>query len=435
MDTSEWSSNIAARNKEPIVTVREILQDSDVDDQIIEPCSSHSPRKRNHCEVEKNSIVNPSIRRKPSNEKGQVSPAKRQCNVRGMESNCLQTEYNGKSRGTVFMERQIAASKKGNERIPETPNIGKQLEGLMVTLSGSAPPSAGSGPEPSGTNETTPVEAKMVPIDTLSPALAHLSSAHHENPRSGSISSSSESLHYIYHNLERNYGNIPHNTSKAQPPKKRSDKYETKLNNTEPNQNCEHISNTFEYLFPTVKDRIEQQRSQFDTVTERINEIFSLIQQGERLLQNAMTTENASQLELLIDIITHVLTEDLRIDDSTSAIPDFSPERDFVAQVTNVYVSTDPSQALEELWKFARSNMGVILSEKEEVFIENIKSLNATQTRLKEEWNMLNSKEDKNSFKFMLEMNSSERGNLLQRAWDLKKEIANFYMCADTRNK
>ncbi|TGO11789.1 hypothetical protein BTUL_0101g00100 [Botrytis tulipae] len=321
--------------------------------------------------------------------------------------------------------REIAASKKGNERITETPNIGKQLEGLIVTLSGSAPPSAGSGPEPSGTNETTSVEAKIpklrAPIDTLSPALAHLSSAHHENPRSSSISSSSESLHYKYHNLKRNYENIPHNTSEAQPPKKRSDKYETKLNNTEPNQNCEHISITFEYLFPTVKDRIEQQRSQFDTVTERINEIFSLIQQGERLLQNAMTTENASQLELLIDRITHVLAEDLRIDDSTSAIPNFSPER------------TDPSQTLEELWKFARSNMGVILSEKEEVFIESIKYLNATQTRLKEEWNMLNSKEDKNNFKFMLEMNSSERAKVLQRAWDLKKQIANFYMCADTR--
>ncbi|KAF7953583.1 uncharacterized protein EAE97_000982 [Botrytis byssoidea] len=390
MDTSEWSSNIAVRNKEPVVTVREILQDSDVDDQIIEPCSSHSPRKRNHCEVEKNSIINPSI-------------------------------------------REIAASKKGNERFTETPNIRKQLEGLIVTLSGSAAPSAGNRPEPSGTNETTSIKAKMIPIDTLSPALAHLSSAHHENPRSSSISSSSESLHYKYHNLKRNYENIPHNISEAQPPKKRSDKYETELNNIEPNQNCEHTSNTFEYLFPTIKDRIEQQRSQFDTVTERINEIFNLIQQGERLLQNAMTTENASQSELLVDRITHVLAEDLRIDDSTSAIPNFSPERGFVAQVTNVHVSTDPSQTLKELWKFARSNMGVILSEKEEVFIESIKSLNATQTRLKEEWNMLNSKEDKNNFKFMLEMNSSERAKVLQRAWDLKKEIANFYMCAETR--
>ncbi|TGO60276.1 hypothetical protein BOTNAR_0148g00140 [Botryotinia narcissicola] len=371
MHSSEWSSNFAVRNKEPIVTVREFLQDSDVDDQIIEPCSSHSPRKRNHFEVEINSII-------------------------------------------ILSIREIAASKKGNERFTETPNIGKQLEDLIVTLSGSAAPSAGNRPEPSGTNETTSIKAKMIPIGTLSPALAHLSSAHHENPRSSSISSSSESLHYKYHNLKRNYENIPHNTSEAQPPKKRSD------------------NNTFEYLFPTVKDRIEQQRSQFDTVTERINEIFNLIQQGERLLQNAMTTENASQLELLIDRITHVLAEDLRIDDSTSAILNFSPERGFVAQVTNVYVSTDPSQTLKGLWKFARSNMGVILSEKE-VFIESIKSLNATQTMLKEEWNMLNSKEDKNNFKFMLEMNSSERAKVLQRAWDLKKEIANFYMCAEMR--
>ncbi|TGO39880.1 hypothetical protein BHYA_0046g00340 [Botrytis hyacinthi] len=391
MDTSEWSSNLAVRNKEPIVTVREVLQDSDVDDQITEPCFSHSPRKRNHYEVERNSIITPSI-------------------------------------------REIAASEKDNERIAETPNIGKQFEGLIVTpSSGSAPQSADSGPEPSVTNETTSIEAKMVPIDTLGPALAHLSSAHHQNPRSSSISSSSESLHYKYHNLKRNYENIPYNTSEAQPPKKRSDKYETKLNNVEPNQNCEHISNTFEFLFPTTEDWIEQQRSQFDTVTERINKIFSLIQQGERLLQNAMTPENASQLELLIDRITHVLAEGLRIDDSTSAVPNFPPERDFVAQATNVYVSTDPSQTLEELRKFARSNMGVNLSEKEESFIESIKSLSATQTRLKEEWNKLNLKEDKNNFKFMLEMNSSERAKVLQRAWDLKKEIANFYMCADTR--
>ncbi|THV54399.1 hypothetical protein BGAL_0027g00100 [Botrytis galanthina] len=421
MDTSEWSSNLAVRNKEPIVTVREILQDSDVDDQIIEPCSSHSPRKRNHCEVEKNSIINPSIRRNPSNEKGQVSPAKRQCSVKGMESNCLQTEHNGKSRGIVLMERQVKLES------------GRRFKTDCHAERGSAPPSAGSGPEPSGTNETTSIKAKMVTIDTLSPALAHLSSAHYENSRSSSISSSSESSNYKYHNLKRNYENIPHKTTEAQPPQKRSDKYETKLNNTEPNQNCEHISNTFESLFATVKDWIEQQRSQFDTVTERINEIFSLIQQGERLLQNAMTTENASQLELMIDRITHALVEDLRIDDSTSVVPNFPLERDSVAQVTNVYISTDPSQTLEELRQFARSNMGVSLSEKEERFIENIESLSATQTRLKEEWNMLNSREDKDKFKFMLEMNSSERAKVLQRAWDLKKEIASFYMCADTR--
>ncbi|TGO58904.1 hypothetical protein BCON_0050g00360 [Botryotinia convoluta] len=438
MDTSEWSSNLAVRNKEPIVTVREILQDSDVDAQIIEPCSSHSPRKRNHYEVERNSIITPSIR-KPSNEKEQVSPAKRQRNDRGMESICLQTEHNGKSRGTVFIEKEIAASKKGNERIPETPNIGKRFEGFEVTLSGSAPPSSPpsdrNGPESSGTNETTSIEARMLPLDTLSPALAHLSSAHHENPRSNSISSSSKSCHYKYHNLKSNYENISHNTSEAQTPKERSDKYEYKLNNTETNQNCEHISNTFESLFPIVKDWIEQQRSQFDTITERINKIFSLIQQGERLLQNAMTTENASRLELLIDRITHVLAEDFRIDDPSSAVPNFPPERDFVAQLTNVYVSTDPSQTLEELQQFAnmRSNMGVSLNEKEARFIDTIKALGATQTKLKEEWNMLNLKEDKNNFKFMLEMNSCERAKVLQRVWDLKKEIANFYMCADTR--
>ncbi|KAF5871750.1 uncharacterized protein Bfra_008774 [Botrytis fragariae] len=445
MDTSEWSSNLAVRNKEPIVTVREILQDSDVDDQIIEPCSSHSPRKRNYYEVERNSIITPSIR----NEKKQVSPAKRQRNDRGMGSICLQTEHNGNSRGTVFMEKEIAESKKGNERIPETPKIGKLCEGFEVTLSpnnnlinrnmntrGSAPPSSHpsgrDGPESSGTNETTSIEASMLPIETLSPALAHLSSAYHENPRSNSISSSSDQ--YKYHNLKSNYEHIPHNTSKAQIPKERSDKYEYKLNNTELNKNCEQISNTFESLFPTVEDWIELQRSQLDTVSERINRIFSLIQQGERLLQNVMTTENASQLELLIDRITHVLAEDFRIDDSSSAVPNFPPERDFVAQLTNVYVSTDPSQTLEELQQFAkmRSNMNVSLSEKEERFVDTIEALGATQTKLKEEWNMLNLKEGKSKFKFMLEMNSCERAKVLQRVWDLKKEIANFYMCADT---
>ncbi|KAF7942140.1 hypothetical protein EAE99_000191 [Botrytis elliptica] len=431
MDTSEWSSNLAVRNKEPIVTVREILQDSDVDDQTLEPWSSHSPRKRNHHEVERNSIITPSIR-KPSNEKEQVSPAKRQRNDRGMESIHLRTERNGKSRGTVFMERQIAVSKKGNKRIPETPNTRKQLEGLTVTLSGSAPPSAGSGPESSGTNETTSIDAKMVPI-TLSPALAHLSSAHHENPRSSSISSSSASVHYKYHNPKRNYENNPHNTSEAQTPEKRSDKYETKLDNTESNQNCEHISNTFESLFPTVKDWIEQQRSQFDTVTERINKLFSLIQQGQRLLQNAMTTENASKWKLVTDRFINILAEDLRIDDPTFAVLNFVQERDSVAQLTNVYFSTDPPQTLEELQRFARSSMGVSLSGKEERFIRDIKYLSATQTRLEEEWNMLNLKEDKNNFKFMLEMNSSERAQVLQSAWDLKEEIADFYMCADTR--
>ncbi|KAF7911080.1 uncharacterized protein EAF01_002588 [Botrytis porri] len=438
MDTSEWSSNLAVRNKEPIVTVREILQDSDVDDQKIEPCSSHSPRKRNHYEVERNSIITPSIR-KPSNEKEQVSPAKRQRNDRCMESIRLQTEYNGKSRGTIFMGGEIAASKKGNERIPDTPNIGRRFEGLKVTLSRSAPPpsppSDSNEPESFSTNETTSIEANILPIDTLSPALAHLSSAHRENPRPISISNSSESRHYNYHKLESNYENLPQNTSEAQTFKERSDKYEYKPNNTEPKQNCEHISNTFESLFPIVEDWIEQQRTQFDIVTERINKILSLIQQGERLLQNAMTSENASRLELLIDRITHVLAGDFRIDDSSSAVPNFPPERDFVAQLTNVFVSTDPSQALEELQQFAnmRSNMGVSLSEKEGRFINTIKALGATHTRLKEEWNMLNLKEDKANFRFMLEMNSCERAKVLERVWDLRKEIANFYMCADTR--
>ncbi|KAF7960850.1 hypothetical protein EAE96_000522 [Botrytis aclada] len=428
MDTSEWSSNLAARNKEPIVTVREVLQDSDVDDQMIEPSSSHNPRKRNYHEVERNSIITPSIR-KPSNER---SPEKRQRNDRSMESIHLQAEHNGRIRGNIFMEREIAASKKGNERIPETPNIGKRFEGLKVTLSGPAPPSSSpphrNGPESSGTNETTSIEAKMLHIDTLSPALAHLSSAHYENSRSNSISSSSESSHYKYHNLKSNCKTISHNISESQNPKERSDKYENKLNNTEPNQNREHISNTFEFLFSIVEDWIEQQRSQFDTITERINGILSLIQQGERLLQNVMTTENASELELLIDRITHVLTEDFSVDVPSSAAPNSPPERDSVAQPTNVCISADPSQTLEELQQFAnkRLNVGVSLSEKEARFIEAIKAIGTTQTRLMEEWNMLNSK-DKNNFKFMLEMNSHERAKVLKMVSNLKREMAFFY--------
>ncbi|TEY67246.1 hypothetical protein BOTCAL_0128g00060 [Botryotinia calthae] len=433
MDTSEWSSNLAVRSKEPIVTVREILQGLDVDDHIIEPCSSHSPRKRNHYEVERNSIITPSIR-KPSNEKEQVSPAKRQRNNKDLESICLQAEHNGKSRGTVFMEREIAASKKGNERNPDTPNIGKRIEGLRVMLLGSAlqsplPPDR-NGPESSGTNETMSIDRKMHPADTLSPALAHLSSAHHENPRSDSISSSSESRHYKYHNLKSNYENNPHNTPEAQTPKERSDKYEYKLNNPKPSQDCEHISKTFESLFPIVEDWIEQQKSQFDALTEKINKIFSLIQQGEWLLQNIMNTKNASQFELLIEKITHLLAEHLKTDVRSSAAPSSPPERDSVAQLTKVYLSTDPPQTLEELQQLAnmRSHTGVSLSEKEAGFISAIAYLGAKQTKLKEEWNMLNLREDKNDLKFMFEMNYRERAEVLEGVWDLKKKIAEFYM-------
>ncbi|KAK6613292.1 hypothetical protein H4I95_01636 [Botrytis cinerea] len=370
MDTSEWSSNLAVRNKEPVVTVREILQDSDVDDQIIEPCFSHSPRKRNHYEVERNSIITPSIR-KPSNEKEQVSPAKRQRNAKGLESICLQAEHNGKSRGTVFMEREIAIAKKG-----------------------------------------------------------HPSSAQHENSRLDCISSSSKSRHYKYHNLESNYENNPHNTPEAQTPKESSDKYEYKLNNTKPNQDCEQISKTFESLFPIVEDWIEQQKSQFDTLTEKINKTFSLIQQGERLLQNVMDTENASRLELLIDKITHLLAEDLMTDVPSSAAPSSSPERDSVAQLTKVYLPTDPPQTLEELQQLAnmRSHAGVSLSEKEAEFMSAIAYLGAKQTKLKEEWNMLNLREDKNDLEFMFEMNCRERAEVLEGVWDLKKKIAEFYM-------
>ncbi|KAM0319860.1 hypothetical protein ACHAO8_000902 [Botrytis cinerea] len=433
MDTSEWSSNLAVRNKEPVVTVREILQDSDVDDQIIEPCSSHSPRKRNHYEVERNSIITPSIR-KPSNEKEQVSPAKRQRNAKGLESICLQAEHNGKSRGTVFMEREIAIAKKGNERIPDTPNIGKRIGGLRAMLLGPEPqsslPSDRNGPESSGTKETTPIDTKMHPVDILSPPLGHPSSAQHENSRLDCISSSSKSRHYKYHNLESNYENNPHNTPEAQTPKESSDKYEYKLNNTKPNQDCEQISKTFESLFPIVEDWIERQKSQFDTLTEKINKTFSLIQQGERLLQNVMDTENASRLELLIDKITHLLAEDLMTDVPSSAAPSSSPERDSVAQLTKVYLPTDPPQTLEELQQLAnmRSHAGVSLSEKEAEFMSAIAYLGAKQTKLKEEWNMLNLREDKNDLEFMFEMNCRERAEVLEGVWDLKKKIAEFYM-------
>ncbi|CCD53684.1 hypothetical protein BofuT4_P137290.1 [Botrytis cinerea T4] len=400
MDTSEWSSNLAVRNKEPVVTVREILQDSE----------------------------------KPSNEKEQVSPAKRQRNAKGLESNCLQAEHNGKSRGTVFMEREIAIAKKGNERIPDTPNIGKRIGGLRAMLLGPEPqsslPSDRNGPESSGTKETTPIDTKMHPVDILSPALGHPSSAQHENSRLDCISSSSKSRHYKYHNLKSNYENNPHNTPEAQTPKESSDKYEYKLNNTKPNQDCEQISKTFESLFPIVEDWIEQQKSQFDTLTEKINKTFSLIQQGERLLQNVMDTENASRLELLIDKITHLLAEDLMTDVPSSAAPSSSPERDSVAQLTKVYLPTDPPQTLEELQQLAnmRSHAGVSLSEKEAEFMSAIAYLGAKQTKLKEEWNMLNLREDKNDLEFMFEMNCRERAEVLEGVWDLKKKIAEFYM-------
>ncbi|RAL68177.1 hypothetical protein DID88_008884 [Monilinia fructigena] len=141
MDTLKWNANLTVRHKEPIITVREILQDSDnsVDgqaDQAAKTTSSQSDLKRNHQEVEKGSDLTTSIRI----EKEQVSPAKRHRNGRGMAPIRLQDVDNDKSHRLAFMETEVTALVKGKGMVPDTSNLEKLPGHLNPALLGVAPP-------------------------------------------------------------------------------------------------------------------------------------------------------------------------------------------------------------------------------------------------------------------------------------------------------
>ncbi|KAF7863874.1 hypothetical protein EAF04_006839 [Stromatinia cepivora] len=437
MDALEWSSNLAVRNKEPIVTVREILQDSDVEEQTAELSSSCSPRKRNHCEVEKNSYFTPPIR-KPSSEKEQVSPAKRHRSGRDLGSICLQPEHNLKSRETVLVESETTTSKHGKEKVSDTPSLGRRFGSLRPAQPGlspsPAPPSEYSRSGSPTTNENTGINVEMPPLDTVMPSVASFSSARSsqtvlENSRSHALQNTSELRHYKTYNLENSSESFSNNTfegpsSKVQEP---DNKCEDVPNDTEAENEYEFISNTFESLYPLVEDWINQQKSQLDIVTERINRILGFIQQGERLQQNVLTSEMASQLENLIEEITNGITTKSSINDSRPRDRYCQQQRDFIDQIQAVFMTTDAYLCLKELVKLAdiRSTM-IGLAEKEVEFINTIEQLNTSHRKAMKVLHMLEPK-DTIEYSSILDMNLREYTNLSKMVMALKEEMAAFY--------
>ncbi|KAJ8066263.1 hypothetical protein OCU04_005345 [Sclerotinia nivalis] len=406
MDALEWSSNLAVRNKEPIVTVREVLQDSDVEEQTTDPSSSCSPRKRNHCEVEKNSYFTPSIR-KPSSEKEQVSPAKRHRSGRDLGSIGLQSEHDLNSRGTVLVESETTTSKHGKEKVPDTPSLGRRFGSLK-------PAQLGLSPSPASPSEYSRLGSSTTVL---------------ENSRSHALLNTPELCHYKTYNLENSYENFSNNTfegpsSKFQEP---DNKCEDVPNDTEAENEYEFISNTFESLYPLVEDWINQQKSQLDTVTERINRILGFIQQGERLQQNVPTSEMASQLENLIEEITNGITTKSSINDSKPRDRYCQQQRNFIDQFRVVFMTTDAYLCLKELVKLAdiRSTM-IGLAEKEVEFINTIEQLNTSHRKAMKELHML---EPKNTIEYslILDTNLREYTNLSKMIMALKEEMAAFY--------
>ncbi|EDO03706.1 predicted protein [Sclerotinia sclerotiorum 1980 UF-70] len=363
MDALEWScSNLAVRNKEPIVTVREILQDSDVEEQTAEPSSSHSPRKRSHCEVEKNSYFTPSIR-----------------------------------------EAITTTSKKGKERIPDTASFGRRF----------------------GSSELAQPELSISPASPSKYSKLESSTTVLENSKSHNFPNTPELFQSKTHNLEKSYKSVSHGTSQGPSSKVRGpeNKCGDIPNDKEAENDYEFISNTFESLHPLVEDWINQQRSQLDTVTERINRILGCLLQGERLQQEDPTIEMTSQLKDLIDEITNEITTDSSINDSKPRQRYCQQQRHFVNQLRAVFMTTDAYLCLKELVKLAdiRSTM-IGLAEKEVEFIDTIEQLNTSHRKAMKELHMLKPKDT-----IEYSTNHREYTNLSKMIMALKEEMSGFY--------
>ncbi|CAD6442004.1 68b4a9c2-6971-4be2-b8a2-cae69f91cb85 [Sclerotinia trifoliorum] len=411
MDTLEWSLNLAVRNKEPIVTVREILQDSDVEEQTPEPSSSRSPRKRNHCEVEKNSYFTPSIR-KPSSEKEQVSPAKRHRSGPGLGSIDLESEHDLNSRGTVLVESWVqetitTTSKNGKEKKPDTPRFGRR----------------------SGSSKLVQPELSTSPASPSEHSRLGSSTTVFENSRSHNSPNNPELFQSKTYNLENSYNNVCDNTfegpsSKVQEPE---NKCQDIPKDKEAENDYEFIANTFKSLYPLVEDWIHQQKSQLDTVTERINRILGCLQKGERLQQQDPTIEMASQLEDLIDDITNGITPESSINDSKPRDRYCQKQRHFVDQLQAVFMTTEASLCLDELVKFAdiRSTM-IGLTEKDVEFINTIEQLNTSHRKAIKELHMRRPR-DTIEYSLILDTSHREYTNLSKMIMALKEEMSAFY--------
>ncbi|QSZ37606.1 hypothetical protein DSL72_008705 [Monilinia vaccinii-corymbosi] len=350
MDTLEWNTDLTARQKEPIITVREILQDSDssVDDQAdqadqaAETSCSQSPRKRNHQEVERSPDLTTSIRKR-SIEKEQVSPAKRRRSDRGL--------------GSIRLK---IASENPNSHLIE--NKDKEVSDIF------------------------------------------------ESPQTQSQKFESQ-----YEDISNN--NFEHIRSKPQ----------------ELENNYDYISNTFESLCPSVENWIEQQKSQLETVTERINRILGLIQQGERLQQNVLTAEMASQLKNVINDITTAISQNSDVDGSSASNSinlncQQGRVRSLINQLRVLSETTDDTQCLTELQKYARIRLelDVPYAEEEWHFVMTSFQLGKTDTKLREELERINTRGPK-EFPFMLEMNRGEQADVSRQIVGLKRAIAAFY--------
>lgn len=203
----------------------------------------------------------------------------------------------------------------------------------------------------------------------------------------------------------------------------------------EPVDNYEYLSNIFESLYPLVENWIIQQKSQLETVTKRINRIFDLLQQGERLQQNALTAEMASQLKNLIDELTMAISQnfDNGVDaPSASNCISLDPEqkgtRDLTTQLRVLFMTTDDAQFLIEFRRYIaiRSKLGVPYSDAESDFIMTSFHLSNISTKLREELDRLNMMGPE-ELPFILEMNRRERESVSRQIKRLKRAMATFY--------
>ncbi|ESZ97344.1 hypothetical protein SBOR_2274 [Sclerotinia borealis F-4128] len=311
MDTLEWNSALAVRNKEPIITVREVLQDSE---NILLPKSSQTQPSRSREELGFHHIdpviiqlkfehlfdVTSSLmllNRKPNSKKEQVSPAKRHRNGRGLGSIPLKPEHKNRNRGVTFVETERFESEKVKARVSDTPRLGKIFEQLEPSRTGVAPPPSPQSDRSrsgfSGTHEIMSIDKAMPSAAMFSAGRLPLGIC--ENPRP--------------HMAENKCEDIPSDTIEP-----------LRSNVQEPEIKHEHISRMFESLYPQVEGWIRQQQSQLNTVTERINRILDLIQQGERLEQTSITAENATQLKNAIAEITLEMSQNLNIDCASSSM-------------------------------------------------------------------------------------------------------------------
>ncbi|KAB8304451.1 hypothetical protein EYC80_003846 [Monilinia laxa] len=424
---------------------------TDQTDQAAETNSSQSYLKRNHQEVEKGSDLTTSIRM-ASIEKEQVSPAKRHCTGRGMGPIRLQDVDNDKSHGLAFMETEATALVKGKGMVPDTFNLEKTPGHLNPAPLGVALPSTCTSEIRSESlrfHEKMSIEEESFK-KTISPI--------HDSPSTSRLSAASLSFAQLPQNLsedsnphssENRNRNHPNTIKTPQtqfhkPESNYEDISSNKLNSICPNiqgpeNNYEYLSNIFESLYPLVENCIKQQKSQLETVTGRINRIFGLLQQGERLQQNGLTAEMASQLKNTIDELTIVISQnfDDGIDGrSASNFISLDSEqegtRDLTSQLRVLFEISDDAHFLIEFRRYItiRSKLGVPYSDAESDFIMTSIHLSNISTKLREELERLNMKGPE-ELPFILEMNLRERESVSRQIKRLKRAMATFYKYED----